>query len=225
MAFNFGTLSNVSVESNGNSFLRPWTINKNVKFLGISDVIEGNGWRAWDFEFGNEEGIYRERVFEPGDDADDRPEYTEGKPSPSKWDKIQHFIMIVLDTYNHEKVDAFKRAAGSFKSFEDIINVLKKLLTDSKVTADLKLTGRTYEGKIYAKLPTYVRLNSKTGDAFVPRDGKFLGQDLKFSSYELGEKAKFDNAKPTDMSAVSAPKAATTTSDVETNFDDLAALL
>ena len=227
MAFNFGTLSNVSVESNGNSYLRAWTINHNVKLLGISDVVEGNGWRAWDFEFGNEDGVYRERIFEPSADADERPEYTPGKPSPSKWDKIQHFIMIVLDTYNHDKVEAFKKSAPKFKTFDDIINVLKKLLEGSTVTADLKLTGREYEGKIYAKLPTYVRLNSKTGDPFVPKDGKFLGNGLKFSEYELNEKAKFDNARPTDMAKVTGSEntISSKSDDIETDFDDLASLL
>lgn len=194
----FKSFSEVStpVESN---FLRPWNIYKDVKFAGISDAITGNksdgsSWKAWDFTFECEEGIYRERIFEPT--TTERGEYN-GKPMPSDFERSQCFIKQVLFAYNPtglEKIITLTNS-GKVKTFEQFIEAVKKVLTKTTETnICLKLCGRkTQDGKIYARVTNCAI--GQDGKAFM---SPFLGKKLSFSAWEEAEKRKYETAAPSN---------------------------
>lgn len=225
----FKSFSEVSTPAEG-SYLKPWNIYKGVKFGGISDPATGNRkdggtWKAWDFTFECEDGVYKERIFEPS--TLDRGEYN-GKILPSDFERSQCFIAQVMSVYNPAGFEKLKQltAEGKIKTFEQFIEVVKKLLAKPvQPTADndiqLKLCGRkTQDGKVYARLT----------NCGIGQDGKafmsaFLGKKLSFSAWEEGEKKKYESAAPSDPEA-SKPittdiDTSPTSGDDDIDFDEL----
>ena len=203
---NFGTVSKVSTEVSG-SFLRPWNIYNEVKFEGISDVVTGNrqdggSWRAWDFTFTCPQGSYKERIFEPNEQGQERRTVTNANghesPMPSDMERVLYFAAQVVDTFAHDKYDKYVAACAKISTFDQFIAILHKILDGSTVATSLLLAGRKDKsGTVYAVLPNFVRINSKTGEAFMSE--KFLGDNLAFTAWELGQKKAYESAKPTKM--------------------------
>ena len=193
----FKSFSDVSV-SDG-SYLRPWNIYHNVKFGGISDPITGNTkdggtWKAWDFTFECEEGIYRERIFEPT--TMERGEYN-GKQMPSDFERSQCFVAQVVSTYNPAGFEKLKEltSAGKIKTFDQFIEIIKKLLAKPTAEGDiqLKLLGRNSDGKVFARLPNCAI--GKDGKAFM---SSFLGKKLTFTMWEETQKKNYESASPSN---------------------------
>lgn len=225
----FKSFSEVSTPAEG-SYLKPWNIYKGVKFGGISDPATGNRkdggtWKAWDFTFECEDGVYKERIFEPT--TLDRGEYN-GKVMPSDFERSQCFIAQVMSVYNPAGFEKLKQltAEGKIKTFEQFIEVVKKLLAKPvQPTADndiqLKLCGRkTQDGKVYARLTNCAI--GQDGKAFM---SAFLGKKLSFSAWEEGEKKRYESAAPSDPEA-SKPittdiDASPTSGDDDIDFDEL----
>ena len=232
MKMNFGSVANISTNATSN-YLKPWNIYDDVKFDGISDPVSGNTkdggtWRAWDFTFTCPQGIYRERVFEPQNDERMTVTNSNGHESqlPSAQEKLLFFAMQLIDTYNPDVKDKFIAAcakingeANPHKQFDLFFGALKKAIEGSEITAQLLLTGRKSGDSVYASLPNFVRINSKTNEPFTSE--RFIGHNLGFSAYEAGEKKKYDAAAPTNMDKVekNEPKAAK--GDEIDNFDSL----
>ena len=201
----FKSFSEVSTPAEG-SYLKPWNIYKGVKFGGVSDPSTGNKkdggtWKAWDFTFECEDGVYRERIFEPT--TLERGKYND-KELPSDFERSQCFIAQVMSVYNptgFEKLKALTNE-GKIKTFDQFIEVVKKLLAKPvQPTADndiqLKLCGRkTQDGKVYARLT-----NCAIGQDGKPFMSAFLGKKLSFSAWEEGEKKKYESASPSDPEA------------------------
>lgn len=219
---NFGTVSKVSTEVSG-SFLRPWNIYTDVKFEGISDVVTGSkqsggSWRAWDFTFTCPQGSYKERIFEPNEQGQERRMVANSNghesPMPSDMERILYFAAQVVDTFAHDKYEKYVAACAKISTFDQFIALLHKVLDGSKVTTSLLLAGRKDKsGTIYAALPNFVRINSKTGEAFMSE--KFLGDNLAFSPWELSQKKAYETAKPTKMEENDID----TSTDSDDNFD------
>ena len=225
----FKSFSEVSTPAEG-SYLKPWNIYKGVKFGGISDPVTGNRkdggtWKAWDFTFECEDGVYKERIFEPT--TLERGEYN-GKVMPSDFERSQCFIAQVMSVYNPAGFEKLKQltAEGKIKTFEQFIEVVKKLLAKPvQSTADndiqLKLCGRkTQDGKVYARLTNCAI--GQDGKAFM---SAFLGKKLSFSAWEEGEKKRYESAAPSDPEA-SKPittdiDASPTSGDDDIDFDEL----
>ena len=225
----FKSFSEVSTPAEG-SYLKPWNIYKGVKFGGISDPVTGNRkdggtWKAWDFTFECEDGVYKERIFEPT--TLDRGEYN-GKVMPSDFERSQCFIAQVMSVYNPAGFEKLKQltSEGKIKTFEQFIEVVKKLLAKPvQPTADndiqLKLCGRkTQDGKVYARLT-----NCAIGQDGKPFMSAFLGKKLSFSAWEEGEKKRYESAAPSDPEA-SKPittdiDASPTSGDDDIDFDEL----
>ena len=201
----FKSFSEVSAPSE-NSFLRPWNIYKKVRFGGVSEPStgtrkDGNSWKAWDFTFECEDGIYRERIFEPT--TMERGEYN-GKPLPSDFERTQCFVAQVLFTYNPKGFEKLKQITGEgkIKTFDQFMDAVKQLLAKPIVPTDendiqLKLLGRNSNGKVYARVT----------NCGIGQDGKafmspFLGKKLTWTVWEEQEKKKFENSKPSDPETV-----------------------
>lgn len=226
MALNFGSVASIDTNAGG-SYMRAWNIYNDVKFDGISEEVSGNRkdggtWRAWDFTFSCPQGSYKERIFEPNEQGQERRKVknANGHESemPSDMERVLYFASQVVDTYAPDKYDKYVAACAKISTFDQFIALLHKVLDGTTKTSSLLLAGRNNAGTVYAALPTFVRVNSKTGEAYTAE--RFLGDNLGFSAWELGQKKLYEEARPTAMndSKVDDVKS-------EENFDDIDSLL
>ena len=225
MAFNFGNVASINTNAGG-SYLRAWNIYNDVKFDGISEEIsgkrqDGGTWRAWDFTFSCPQGSYKERIFEPNEQGQERRtvKNANGHESemPSDMERVLYFAAQVVDTYAPDKYDKYVAACAKISTFDQFITLLHKILDGTTKTSSLLLAGRNNNGTVYAALPNFVRVNSKTKEAYTSE--RFLGDALGFSAWELQQKNAYENAKPTEMSGNSDVPAVDNKDDE--NFDDL----
>ena len=226
MALNFGSVASIDTNAGG-SYMRAWNIYNDVKFDGISEEVSGNRkdggtWRAWDFTFSCPQGSYKERIFEPNEQGQERRKVknANGHESemPSDMERVLYFASQVVDTYAPDKYDKYVAACAKISTFDQFIALLHKVLDGTTKTSSLLLAGRNNAGTVYAALPNFVRVNSKTGEAYTAE--RFLGDNLGFSAWELGQKKLYEEARPTAMndSKVDDVKS-------EENFDDIDSLL
>ena len=226
MALNFGSVASIDTNAGG-SYMRAWNIYNDVKFDGISEEVSGNRkdggtWRAWDFTFSCPQGSYKERIFEPNEQGQERRKVknANGHESemPSDMERVLYFASQVVDTYAPDKYDKYVAACAKISTFDQFIALLHKVLDGTTKTSSLLLAGRNNAGTVYAALPNFVRVNSKTGEAYTAE--RFLGDNLGFSAWELGQKKIYEEARPTAMndSKVEDVKS-------EENFDDIDSLL
>lgn len=226
MALNFGSVASIDTNAGG-SYMRAWNIYNDVKFDGISEEVSGNRkdggtWRAWDFTFSCPQGSYKERIFEPNEQGQERRKVknANGHESemPSDMERVLYFASQVVDTYAPDKYDKYVAACAKISTFDQFIALLHKVLDGTTKTSSLLLASRNNAGTVYAALPNFVRVNSKTGEAYTAE--RFLGDNLGFSAWELGQKKLYEEARPTAMndSKVDDVKS-------EENFDDIDNLL
>lgn len=226
MALNFGSVASIDTNAGG-SYMRAWNIYNDVKFDGISEEVSGNRkdggtWRAWDFTFSCPQGSYKERIFEPNEQGQERRKVknANGHESemPSDMERVLYFASQVVDTYAPDKYDKYVAACAKISTFDQFIALLHKVLDGTTKTSSLLLAGRNNAGTVYAALPNFVRVNSKTGEAYTAE--RFLGDNLGFSAWELGQKKIYEEARPTAMndSKIDDVKS-------EENFDDIDNLL
>ena len=216
----FKSFSDISAPSES-AYLKPWNIYKKVKFAGVSDPITGNrndgeGWKAWDFTFECEDGVYRERIFEPT--TMERGEYN-GKVMPSDFERTQCFIAQVLFIYNPKGLEKLKQLTGEgkVKTFDQFMDVVKKLLEKPIVPTDdndiqLKLAGRNSNGRIYPRITNCAI--GQDGKAFM---SPFLGKKLTWSAWEEQQKRAYETSAPSDPEATK-PIA---TNDIDTKSEDI----
>ena len=220
----FQGFSEVSTPSEG-SYLRPWNIYSGVKFGGVSAPVTGNTkdggtWKAWDFTFECADGVYKERIFEPT--TLERGEYN-GKPMPSDFERTQCFVAQVVSAFNPEGFEKLKSltSSGKIKTFEQFIDVVKKLLDKATVdSVQLKLLGRkTQDGKVYARITNCAI--GQDGKAFM---SAFLGKNLRFTKWEEDQKKLYDSAIPSNPESstpINTDIDASPTGSNEVDFDDL----
>lgn len=226
MALNFGSVASIDTNAGG-SYMRAWNIYNDVKFDGISEEVSGNRkdggtWRAWDFTFSCPQGSYKERIFEPNEQGQERRKVknANGHESemPSDMERVLYFASQVVDTYAPDKYDKYVAACAKISTFDQFIALLHKVLDGTTKTSSLLLAGRNNAGTVYAALPNFVRVNSKTGEAYTAE--RFLGDNLGFSAWELGQKKIYEEARPTAMSDSKVEDVKS-----EENFDDIDNLL
>jgi hypothetical protein len=226
MALNFGSVASIDTNAGG-SYMRAWNIYNDVKFDGISEEVSGNRkdggtWRAWDFTFSCPQGSYKERIFEPNEQGQERRKVknANGHESemPSDMERVLYFASQVVDTYAPDKYDKYVAACAKISTFDQFIALLHKVLDGTTKTSSLLLAGRNNAGTVYAALPNFVRVNSKTGEAYTAE--RFLGDNLGFSAWELGQKKIYEEARPTAMNDSKAEDVKS-----EENFDDIDSLL
>ena len=202
MSMNFG-FSAESAVRNTRRPLAPWGIYK-VKFTG-AEVAEFKGhkdpnavYKVLRFNFENEDGYYSESLFFPkeGDDARRSYESNGGTVQmPSNLETTMAVVKQTLQVLCPKGYEAVQKASSKFKSFDDVANAAVKVLDKVKGTeTNIKLTGRTRDGKVVAQIPRLVGIN-KEGEAFIADN--YIGDKLYFSDYEEKKIAEFKQAKPT----------------------------
>ena len=202
MSMNFG-FSTESAVRNTRRPLAPWGIYK-VKFTG-AEISEFKGhkdpnavYKVLRFNFENEDGYYSESLFFPKEGDDQRRSYESNGGTvqmPSNLEVTMATVKQTLQVLCPKGYEAVQKASIKFKSFDDVANAAVKVLDKVKGTeTNIKLTGRTRDGKVVAQIPRLVGIN-KEGEAFIADNYK--GDKLYFSDYEEKKIAEMKKAEPT----------------------------
>lgn len=198
-------------KSNGTAIqrLQPWTISE-VEFTGVEyrkgTSQQGNDWQAIQFKFKGDGGTFEHMVFCPGDKGDERVSGTSNGKNwelPSQMEQLQHTIAHVLSVFSPEGKKKLEGVELDLpKDFEKLFQYIKKVL-DPKIgtKTHLKLIGNN---KGYATIPNFISINRDNKESFI--SSNWLGDTLAFSSYELQQKEKANNSKPTAMNTEVAEK-------------------
>ena len=240
--FNF-SLNDVR-PTNTTSYLKPYNIYENVTLDGIEvksgTSAKGNEWKAMQLTFKCEEGIYTHSIFYITSDKDfernemDMP--NGGKRQLlSSWERVRDVMGAVGFAFFPEDFEKLQAASSKAKSFEDIANLFIKCVNKNKgkVATKMKLVGRNSNGAVYATLPNCTGIaeakdegkasanNVKVGEWYTWMVSPF-GDNLTFTPYEEGQKAKYYSAKPTSMPDTPAlPETSKGSEDDDVDFDSL----
>lgn len=222
MNFNF---SEVSLPSNI-SYLKPYTIYDNVVIDKIDTKegtsSKGKAWKNMTITFKCEEGIHNESIFWITDNSDfERNTYKKNDGSegvlPSNWETTRDTMAAIGLTFAPDIFPKLQAASTKAKSFDDIANAYIKMIDSvkGKVSTKMKLVGKNSNGKVYAALPKCIGIAQATTEKAAAEHGVNLndyytwlicpfGDNLKFTNYELQQKAKLEKAKPTSMDSINA---------------------
>lgn len=203
MSMNFG-FSTESAVRNTRRPLAAWGIYK-VKFTG-AEIVEFKGhkdpnavYKVLRFNFENEDGYYSESLFFPKEGDDQRRSYESNGGTiqmPSNLEVTMAVVKQTLQVLCPKGYEAVQKASSKFKSFDDVANAAVKVLDKVKNTeTNIKLTGRTRDGKVVAQIPRLVGIN-KEGEAFIADN--YIGDKLYFSDYEEKKIAEMKQSKPTE---------------------------
>lgn len=203
---NFGSFANVNAVSTSKRTLKPYG-SYLVKFDG-AEIISGAKkddpsvtYQAIDLKFDGEEGVFNKRVFFPKDTDGERPKFKNSETGheyerPSNFENTMYLMIQLLQVLNPAGAEKFQMAIPKAKDFAQLAEVFVKLINVKKGNElYIKLVGRNSDGTIYAELPNCVGLN-KQNELF-PINAFSLKDDFKWSNYEVQEKTKYENAKPT----------------------------
>lgn len=154
--------------------------------------------------FEGEDGYYEESIFYPKEGDDKRPKYTNKDgheyEAASSLDRTMTFIAQMAGVLNPDGFKKMQELSSKFKTFDDLAKTFVAIMTPVKgKETKLKLVGRNRNGNIVAALPKICAIN-KQGERFTCDN--FVGDRLFFSSYEEGERNKYLNAKPTNISDI-----------------------
>lgn len=212
-SFNFGNLDSQSVVAT-NKVLKPWGIYE-VKFEGIEqNEMKGKKnpdavYHTLKLSFSGEEGNFTTNLFIPQNPAEDcvraEQEYSNGGKGKraSRFDEFEMKVLQLCGVVNPEGFEKMKQlsAAGKIKSMDDFLKIALKVANAKKgVTTNLKLLGRTTDGKTYADLPRIARIiiDEAGNEKCVPRDN-YVGNNLAFTDFQANLMQEYQNAKPTNM--------------------------
>lgn len=211
--------------SNSIQPLAPWNIH-NVQFKGIEHAefkgkTNDTQYHVMKVKFANEDGVFEHSVFMPKlEDANRKMNENSGKEMPSNWDNFQFLISHLGERLapevwekNKSKLAFDVTTLEGFKKFIGALSQILKGALDKEFP--LKLIG---DKQNRSRLPYYVALN-KNGEAFISNN--FLGEKLFFSDFEISQKTKIQNTKPTTMNATTNDLDIPDNSDLSSVADDL----
>lgn len=243
MNFNFNSFAEVSL-GNNTSYLKPYTINKNVtiKSAEIKEGESDNGpWKSLVITFGNDEGIYHDSTFfldinDPKVVERATVDATNGgkRQLPSRWEQTYYKLAAIGYAFAPDLIEKFNKIVGKCKTFDDFIKAYKAMLDKvvNKTTTNMKLVGRNSKGTVYAALPNCVGIaqakddkraaanNVNVGDWYTWMVSPF-GDNLMFSAYEESQKNNLTNAKPTNMDNIGKTVDGKTAGSEDIDFDSL----
>ena len=215
MNFNFNNLAESNFSSNAGQYLRPYDIYKvnltkieKTELKGSKDpnatypivVLEFTGC-------GDNKGVFTKNLFIPTSEQDmERPTFQNAEghdyQRPSRFENFQYTLMQIVHILNPTGEQKIKDNASKIKTIDQFIDlIIKALAGKEKVETNLKLIGRNVNGTYYAELPNGVNL-SRDGELYPTN---FIGENLSFTNYEIGEMNKYKNARPTNMDKVDNP--------------------
>lgn len=211
MNFDFGSLATVQLSSDI-KYLKPYNIYDNVSYDGYEITQgtseKGNNWKRLTLTFKSKEGIYKESIFyfDHTNQADiTRPEFdmpNGGKrEAPSKAENVMAEVAAIGHAFNPEGFKKMQQISSKFKSCDDVLTALVKILeqTKGKVQTSMKLVGRNNNGRVYASLPKPLGIIQEDNGTWRTFPVAMFGENLTFSSYEMGKKQEYESAKPTNM--------------------------
>lgn len=208
MSFNFGSFANANAVNTSAKVLKPYNSYK-VKFEGaeIKTVAKKDDpsttYDTIQLHFEGEDGVFNPSIFFPSKPEDnERPTFQNANghdyQRPSRMEDTMYLLLQSLTVLDPEGAEKFKANVGKAKSFMDVAKMYTQLINVKKgEELYIKLTGRNNNGTTYAQFPNCVGLN-KEGELF-PVNVMSKKDDFRWSSYELQQKAAYENAKPTNM--------------------------
>lgn len=216
MNFNFNSLSEQTFTSNAGQYLRPYEIYP-VKLTKIEKTeLKGSKdpnsvYPIVTLEFtgcGENKGKFTTNLFIPNKEDDlKRPVYKNAEgheyEGPSSFETFQYTLMQIVHELNPAGEEKIKANASKIKSIDQFIDlIIKALQGKENVETNIKLVGRNNKGTVYASLPRACGVNRES-EVYAR---KFIGNNLTFDNYELGQMKQYQNAKPTAMSDSSSSK-------------------
>lgn len=221
---------NLNFNASANSFvstslpvLKPWEIHEVVfdgceytTFEGKKDPTQT--YEVFKISFRNENGRYTETLFAPkaGDDVRRTRKNANGHEveMPSNLETlvktIGHFLTAVAP-------EVLEKLLGKQTSFKSLCEGIQKATDKYKGKKSLKLkliAGK--DGK--PRLPYILSIFKNGEDSEITNN--CMGENLYFTDYELGQKDKFENEKPTSMASVNAAAPSESAADDDDfNFD------
>ena len=239
MSFNFGSLANTKPAAT-TSYLKPYDIYSNVtiKSAEIKEGVSANGntWKSLNIVFGNEDGIHPESIFylnenNPKDFERGVQEMPNGgkRELPSSWERIKDKMAAIGFAFFPEDFEKLQKVSGKIKSFEELMKYFKQAVDKNidKNPTNMKLVGRTSNGRVYATLPNCTGIAQAKDEKRAAENGVQVGDwytwmvspfnsnpaKLAFSDYEQAKANEYHNAKPTSVGN------STTETDSINNFD------
>lgn len=230
--FNF-SLSESQVSSKTSNYFKPYTINEidTIKAEYTSGTsTSGREWKALMLTFSGKDGQHVERFFLAANDEEGMKRgvfdsSNGGKvETPSTYETLKQLAIHVLGIYAPAQFEKFKVYCTKVKNMQQFLDGFVKLVNDApNHTTNLKVVGKNSNGTIYARLP-------KTCGIVKDKEGhytsetypiNFLGDNLTFTAYEMGEKNKLENAKPTNMDKEDPLSVDTSKGSEDIDFDSL----
>ena len=182
--------------------LQPWTINE-VVFKGVElktgTTKEGSEWKAMQFKFAGNNGIFEHMFFCPKEGGDQRPTgETNGRKweMPSQIEQLAFAIAHVVGTLAPANYEKLKKVSLNLPAdFDKLVDTVKKALSPAVNKAtNIKLIG---DNRGYAAVPNFININKDSGDAYISNN--WLGENLAFSAWEIKKMEAAKNAKPTEV--------------------------
>ena len=180
--------------------LRPWTISEvsleSVE-LKTGTSAEGREWKAMQFNFKGDDGIFEYKVFCPGDKGDERVVgNTNGRDweMPSAMEQLQFAIAHICTALAPNEFEKLRGVELDLpKDFEKLTKAVRQVLAKAiGVKTHLKLVGNS---KGFADVPKFVNINRTTKDAFISNN--WIGENISFTPYEVQQMKKAANSTPT----------------------------
>lgn len=208
--FNFGISNDTKVEATSSNYFKPYTVNKINKIeakLVDGTKKDGEPWKAMDLTFTGPEGSIRERYFMPldPDKGTERSKSLKGTVYPSAYEKLKQLIIHILGIYAPKQFEKLKTYSTKCKTMDQLIDGFIKLLNAAEShETNIKVVGRTTDGKVYAALPSPCGVEKD-------KDGNYteniypiniISDDekkLSFNNFEVQQANKLKNATPTNM--------------------------
>ena len=182
--------------------LSAWKIHDvKLEFVGY-EVLENKKdpslpWQTLKVVWGNDEGVFTERIFAPKE-GDDVRLNKDGREYPASLERFKFFLahcgekMAEPSDYNSFQGKPFT-LPKDFKVLAETFGLVLAKPIKKKTIFKLKLVGNN---KGESTLPYFVNIG-KDGNAYFSNN--FIGESAMFSAYELKKEAELKNAKPTDM--------------------------
>ncbi len=225
MSFNFGSLANAKPTST-TSYLKPYGIYSNVIIKGTEikegTSANGNAWKSLIITFGNDEGIHPHSIFyinenNPKDFERGIQDMPNGgkRELPSSWERIKDTMAAIGFAYFPEDFEKLQKISNKVTSFDELMKYFKQTVDRNigKNPTNMKLIGRTSNGRVYATLPNCTgiaqakdekRANEnqvQVGDWYTWMISPFNSNPSKlaFNAYEQKQANDYHNAAPTAM--------------------------
>ena len=201
---NFSINSNESsISSKKNTRLTPFAIHT-VTFDG-AEIKEGtskagNEFKLLQLTFSNKEGSAEMSIFWPDPERDGIREVRKAKDGheyerPSYFEEFKWTILQIASVVNPAGYEKLKTQVVKCKTIDDFIKLVLAVANAKKdATVKLKLTGREFNGSVFAQLPRVCGVD-RQGNCFVANT--FIGNNVYFSDYEERKAAEYANRKPT----------------------------